>query len=372
MLNCFINKELNLLDWDFKFNESSSLSSIHPYPAKFIPEIPGNLIDLIGLPKNTCVCDPFCGSGTTLVEAQKRGYRSIGVDLNPIGCLISRVKTNPIGDNFIRNLDFIVNYKRTKEQTHPIPNVNHWFKPEIQIEIERLRNAINLLENKYDKDFFNLVLSSIIVSVSNQESDTRYAAIEKHVTTEIVTDKYINSSNKIHHSLINRNYLLEQTTVINKNLFDVVSHEFKMPVGLVVTSPPYPNAYEYWLYHKYRMYWLGYDPLFVKQNEIGARAHFFKKNHHTKQNFVEQMKKTFSLLDKIVVENGHICFVVGRSIIHGEEIDNAEIIIDTAKLFNLHPTFIKERAINSNRKSFNLSYANIKKETILVFGHKKK
>ena len=41
-------------------------------------------------------------------------------------------------------------------------------------------------------------------------------------------------------------------------------------VGLVITSPPYPNAYEYWLYHKYRMYWLGLDPIAVKKQEIGA------------------------------------------------------------------------------------------------------
>ena len=43
-----------------------------------------------------------------------------------------------------------------------------------------------------------------------------------------------------------------------------------------MTSPPYPNAYEYWLYHKYRMYWLGMDPIAVRQQEIGARPHYFR------------------------------------------------------------------------------------------------
>ena len=57
--------------------------------------------------------------------------------------------------------------------------------------------------------------------------------------------------------------------------FDVGDEGF----GRLVTSPPYPNAYEYWLYHKYRMYWLGFDPIPIRENEIGARPHYFKTNH---------------------------------------------------------------------------------------------
>jgi site-specific DNA-methyltransferase (cytosine-N4-specific) len=115
------------------------------------------------------------------------------------------------------------------------------------------------------------------------------------------------------------------------------------------------------------MWWLGFDPIAVKEKEIGARAHFFKKNHHTADLFIEQMRGTFSLIDSVLVKDGFVCFVVGRSKIHGKIVNNGDIIERVAMEVGLTPVSRFERAINANRKSFNLSHANIKTETILVF-----
>ena len=138
----------------------------------------------------------------------------------------------------------------------------------------------------------------------------------------------------------------------------------------MITSPPYPNAYEYWLYHKYRMWWLGFDPLKVKTQEIGARAHFFKKNHHTAEDFVRQMRQTLALLDRVVVPGGFVCFVVGRSRIHGETIDNAKIVVEAGRAHGFTKYFATERVLCTHRKSFNLSHANIKTETVLILKKK--
>ena len=90
-----ISRLLNT-DWSFP-NESGGdgLYSLHPYPAKFIPQIPRALIKDIGVAYCGVVFDPFCGSGTTLIEAQSLGYSSVGIDLNPIATLISKVATTP-------------------------------------------------------------------------------------------------------------------------------------------------------------------------------------------------------------------------------------------------------------------------------------
>ena len=52
------------------------------------------MITEFGLP-GQLILDPFCGSGTALVEAQRAGFDAVGIDLNPIACRISRVKTGP-------------------------------------------------------------------------------------------------------------------------------------------------------------------------------------------------------------------------------------------------------------------------------------
>ncbi|EJR2729351.1 site-specific DNA-methyltransferase, partial [Salmonella enterica subsp. enterica] len=93
-------EKLKSLDWDFsESNNKDGLHSIHPYPAKFIPEIPEQLIRELK-PKKGVILDPFCGSGTTMSVSQKMGYESIGIDLNPIACLISRVKTSVLPSCF--------------------------------------------------------------------------------------------------------------------------------------------------------------------------------------------------------------------------------------------------------------------------------
>src|SRR4051794_7364226 len=42
------------------------------------------------------VVDPFCGSGTVLVEARVRGLKATGVDLNPLAVRLSKLKTDPL------------------------------------------------------------------------------------------------------------------------------------------------------------------------------------------------------------------------------------------------------------------------------------
>src|SRR5438067_1083017 len=84
---------LRAVDWDFANVKTSYLThGLHPYPAKYIPQIPKTLIQEFSSHGET-VADIFCGSGTTLVEALLLGRNAIGVDANPLACLISEAKT---------------------------------------------------------------------------------------------------------------------------------------------------------------------------------------------------------------------------------------------------------------------------------------
>lgn len=363
-------ERLERIDWSFRERaKAPAIEAIHPYPAKFIGDIPRALIDTLPLPKGTGVLDPFSGSGTTLIEAQRAGLPSVGIDLNPIACLIARVKTSPLAEGFMDAAEEIIGRARSiKSLRSPeIPNVDHWFKSEIQLAVGSLAQTI--ADDLYDSwlDQLRLTLSSILVRVSNQDSDTRYAAVDKDVSYEDVFDLFRASASKIMRALTARSWALTKAHVLEANTLEVEPSNIAMPVGLVVTSPPYPNAYEYWLYHKYRMWWLGFDPISVKEKEIGARAHFFKKNHHTADRFIDQMRGAFSLIDSVLVKDGFVCFVVGRSKIHGKIINNGDIIEQVASELGLDLVSRFERAINANRKSFNLSHANIKTETVLVF-----
>src|SRR5262249_48744714 len=79
-------------DWNFTGADTQYLlHNLHPYPAKFIPQIPRRAIERWTAEGDT-VLDPFCGSGTTLLECAPTGRRSIGVDNNGVATLVSQAK----------------------------------------------------------------------------------------------------------------------------------------------------------------------------------------------------------------------------------------------------------------------------------------
>src|SRR2546426_501078 len=93
MLSPHLISRLRKIDWDFAGSQSESpFSAIHWHPARFASQLPTTLIGLLSEP-GQMVLDPFAGSGTTLVEAQRLSRRSIGIDLSPIACMIARAKT---------------------------------------------------------------------------------------------------------------------------------------------------------------------------------------------------------------------------------------------------------------------------------------
>ena len=354
------------MDWDFPDRVvHSRIESIHPYPAKFVAELPRALLSVLPIPPGTAVLDPFCGGGTTLVECQRMGLPSVGIDLNPIACLMARVKTAPRPRGLRESaVDVIDRARRAGDVAiPPLPNLDHWFDGPIQHELAALTEAIGGAAASV-QDALRLALSSIIVRVSRQESDTRYAAIEKNVTRSDVSTLFLRAATRLDDVLADRNYPLASADVFEADTLKFDPSRLGRRVGMIITSPPYPNAYEYWLYHKYRMYWLGFDPLAVKAREIGARAHFFKRNHHTEDDFARQMARTFDLIREVLLPGGYACFVIGRSRIHGRDVDNARIVEEAAEGFDL--VFSTDRTISARRKSFNLSHANIKTEKILM------
>jgi hypothetical protein len=60
----------------------------------FPPHLVRQYIERFALKPGDLVLDPFCGTGTTLVECKKLGIQSVGVEANPIAWFASRVKVD--------------------------------------------------------------------------------------------------------------------------------------------------------------------------------------------------------------------------------------------------------------------------------------
>ena len=76
---------------------TSFTHGFHKYPAKFIPQIPKWAIGkYINGNEGRTILDPFCGSGTTLVEGLLANHNVIGIDIDPLSSLISKTKVTPV------------------------------------------------------------------------------------------------------------------------------------------------------------------------------------------------------------------------------------------------------------------------------------
>ena len=98
--------ELRITDTSIAFLEvperdrTKHVHRLHPYLGKFIPQLAGHFLSMY-FAAGQIVLDPFCGSGTTLVEASERGIRSVGVDVSEFNVMVSRVK---LADYDVRRL----------------------------------------------------------------------------------------------------------------------------------------------------------------------------------------------------------------------------------------------------------------------------
>ena len=69
------------------------------------PHLVRDYLQRFGITNKNLVLDPFCGTGTTLVECKKIGIPSVGIEANPMAHLACTVKTDwaPDADSIYKN-----------------------------------------------------------------------------------------------------------------------------------------------------------------------------------------------------------------------------------------------------------------------------
>src|SRR5699024_3578211 len=102
-----------------------------------------------------------------------------------------------------------------------------------------------------------------------------------------------------------------------------------------VTSPPYPNSYDYYLYHKLRMRWLGFEPRQVQEAEIGSRYEHSSRKAPIGA-FTEKMAPVMAQLGRVLKPSKLAYFVVGDSVLAGQHINMADVYAELGAPAGLH------------------------------------
>lgn len=383
------------VDWSFTKDNTTYLShNLHPYPAKFIPQIPCNFISALSMPGET-VWDPFGGSGTTAFEALSQGRTAISTDANSIATLVASAKCCTLTPEQITTLNrlsekfsvlannpanataLLVELKDQVQARYPdIPNFDKWFHPFAKEELAYISIAIDQLDDEDSKQFAKTSLSAIIIKSSFQDSETRYASkprdmergeifsyFAQHLSRAIEKHKPI-------HSLLGYRKPIIKTLDLrsfdpNDTPAEFAAYLPKESVDLIVTSPPYANANDYHLYHRFRLFWLNYTPKALADCEIGSHLRHQRK----KQGFdlyLEEMTTCLRAMHHCLRPGRFAVIVVGDSIFDGETICTAEKLSENAGEIGFTTTGIIERSIHKTKRSFIAAARRAKAERILI------
>lgn len=272
------------------------------FPAKFHPPVVSWALDTFG-GRGTAVLDPFTGSGTVQVEALVRGMPSVGIDVDPLACFVTRAKTtllppDKLGIALSQIETILLPFKRSdatfeeligtdisEEQfekeaqalTFPaIPNMLHWFGRYVVVDLARVFWAIQEAGlDEQQTHFFHACVAAIIRRVSNADpypisglEVTRVQA-ERNARREIrVFGEFATKARKVIEGMRSLwNACGEGRTAVTAEVVcgDILkANELLMRAGmeqqfpLVLTSPPYCTAVNYSRRHKLEMYWLGF------------------------------------------------------------------------------------------------------------------
>lgn len=380
---------LEEIDWDFPDAMTTYLThGMHPYPAKFIPQIPNALIQELSSVGDT-VMDIFCGSGTTLVEALTLKRHAIGIDANPLACLISNAKTTRLVDGDEERLYSLVNKATSLAGTisgygkntlfgdtafissgwRPrSDNVKFWFDDFVVEELAEILAWCRALPSHSAQTIALTSLSAIIVTVSKQDSDTRYVRRQKNIAAGDTLRRFSRVLADNVHTASEFTELVEPRFTCRVMYNSILSRPPVGTVDLVVCSPPYPNAYSYHLYHMTRMLWLGMNQSKFKIEEIGSHRKYSNKgrNKATVDTFKAEMDSIFQWLTQHLKPGGYACFVIGDSTLDGERIDNAELVSSVAQKRDFTEACCLHRRMQATKKAFNPVIGKIKDERILV------
>ena len=342
------------------------------------------------------VLDPFCGSGALLAACAAPGRRLIGIDVNPVAVLLSRVRVHGFDARALREgVEGLVSLAKAGDGRREVDwnNKNYWFTPAVLRKFERLRHAATVLEPEVPWQEWSALLLCLAMAVRGcSRADQRSPKPFISATAR--------SERKGRHYCPYRAVLrtLEDLIVAHCGcerggvdaeivLGDVVRGEVLRDISAdcVATSPPYLNAQDYFRNTKLELYVLeGLMPYRIedlRDRFVGTeRGELESELGRDDWTFVREFVDDFAVLEKerrrlaavvvryfrdmsvvfdgvaeCVADGGRLVVVCGDNLVGGVQIDTSSLLdrILEGRGFSLVESFadrIRDRMLAPRRK----------------------
>ena len=234
--------------------------TLHRFPGKFVPQVARELLSLVGATTHSLIGDPFCGSGTSLVEASVTGIPTVGMDFDPLAVLISQAKTMVLSPRQLAEInrywDARIGMENPDKLENAVPNLYHWFKPDTAKQLEFIKQKAMRLEDEELRLFSLVVFSSIIRRVSNADDQTQKTYVSGTLK------KAPPSPSEIFRLAIDRatrgmaSYAIARKAAVTIHRGDARKWRSHKELDGIITSPPYIDSIDYVYNQLLEYFWL--------------------------------------------------------------------------------------------------------------------
>lgn len=403
---------------------------IHTYPAKLLCHIPYFFLQTdFFCPKNGIVLDPFCGTGTVLLEANISGRNAKGADANPLANLISKVKTTYIKkEDLQKTLEIIISkVKRfNTNESLDTSSISNWFSKSTIQQLWHLECIIKKIKNKKHQDFFMMCLSNLVKKVSfadpsisvpvklNPMRFTQNIDKMESIKFKLKTLENIDVYDKFENICqLNINRIDSLKDIYSKGITsEIISNDARIltnkieseeilpneSIDLILTSPPYAGAQKYIRSSWLNLYWLGTknreDIRLLNKKNIGRENYhktdiikittnikaaddiltsLYNEGKYERAfivgNYLNEMKAAIDESIRVLKTGGYMVIVIGNNTVCGRPFDTQDYLTTyiTSKGLRLQFKLIDDIKSYGLMTKRNKTASRISCEWVLVF-----
>jgi len=372
--------------------QSLGRAPVHPFPARMAP---GIAIDVLShTPKGHRVLDPMAGSGTVLALARSFGHYAVGVDIDPLAVLISKVWTTSLNTGVtVSQAREVLGeakalYKSTNSESAFPPCsdeetrkfMNYWFDDTSRRQLAALATAIDRVQQATIRDALWCAFSRLIITKKAGASlamDLSHSRPHRAYTEAPIVpfEKFQSAVLKVIENCIDYRAPSRgpATRVLEGDARKLPVHSES--IDLALTSPPYLNAIDYVRCSKFTLVWMGYTVSELRQlrsNSVGTEVGKYDTENDTQiigvmddlklrpaldsrqtalvSRYIDDMRGAMSEVSRVLAPSGRAIYVVGENTIRGTYVRNSIIISSVAEIFGLVLQSKHERTLPANRR----------------------
>ncbi len=389
-------------DWTFNKAYTRGYTHVyHDYPARMIPQVANKLLSIYGKEAKT-LFDPYCGTGTSLVEGMLMGIDGIGTDLNPLARLIAEAKSDyniKIG----KVVEYIEKFNEQINVLEPeipeIKNIDFWFNKGIAIRLGKIRAFINSIDDKDISLFFKIAFSETVRESSNtRKNEFKLFRYNQEKLMKWNPDPFMIMNDKLHRNLKGLGEFTKKIEKLSRkpeikvygynSVNEIPNEDIKEnSADIVLTSPPYGDSHTtvaYGQYSRLSSEWLSLSDGNVDKKLMGGIRLKVIPNFPSKSlneaisiiasrndkralevaSFYKDLQMSIKHVSKIIKPNGYSCYVVANRTVSSVILPTSDAIRDFFEYYGFDhiKTYIRE--IPNKRMPVKNSPTNVAGETM--------